>query len=97
VDKNYRVSDYEYEHKMDKLSIIATLIARVTFMVMFAIPSGYFQDGPNQGLAILRKNFTFYVFMIFDTFAFFFSLVTILPNLLQCYYNVKLETTPCCM
>ena len=51
-------------------SLLATLIATVTFAAAFQVPGGYESDGPYMGLPILRNKTLFKVFMILDSLAF---------------------------
>ncbi|KAL0926689.1 hypothetical protein M5K25_002933 [Dendrobium thyrsiflorum] len=58
-----------YRTLASNLTIVAVLIATVTFAAAFTLPGGYNNDGSNQGqgMAILAKKLAFKVFLISDT------------------------------
>ncbi|KAG1368041.1 protein ACCELERATED CELL DEATH 6 [Cocos nucifera] len=64
-------------HLFINLGIAASvLIATVTFAAGFSVPGGYIADDhPNNGTAVLSKEYTFKVFLISDAFAFVCSIV----------------------
>jgi hypothetical protein len=64
---------------------VAPIIIGVTFMAVFTVPGGYFEDGSDQGLAILSKKPAFKAFIVFDTLAFILSLMTFIMT----YVEVK--------
>ncbi|KAH0468652.1 hypothetical protein IEQ34_001884 [Dendrobium chrysotoxum] len=51
----------------NNLTIVAVLIATVTFAAAFTLPGGYSNNDSNQGMAILAKKVAFKVFLISDT------------------------------
>ncbi|KAF9619087.1 hypothetical protein IFM89_005101 [Coptis chinensis] len=53
--------------------VVATLIATVTFAAAFALPGGYKNDGPDEGMATLLRKTSFEVFAISNTIAMVFS------------------------
>ncbi|XP_071926234.1 protein ACCELERATED CELL DEATH 6-like [Coffea arabica] len=82
VKKNLRVSNPDEVKKVEKLaanySIVATLIATVTFAAGFTIPGGYYSDGPHKGMAVLSKKAAFITFVISDSLAMFTSIDAVL-------------------
>ena len=64
------VSDF-VKRLSDTNLLVATLIATVTFTAAFTVPGGYNQSGNvGEGLAVLRKNTAFSVFLMANTLAF---------------------------
>ncbi|XP_019183722.1 PREDICTED: ankyrin repeat-containing protein At5g02620-like [Ipomoea nil] len=58
--------------------IVATLILTVTFAAGFTVPGGYDGNpGSKQGKPILLRNTAFIVFVVADTVAFIFSILSI--------------------
>ncbi|KAI0527327.1 hypothetical protein KFK09_002927 [Dendrobium nobile] len=59
----------QYRTLASNLSLVAGLIATVTFAAGFTLPGGYNSDDSNQGqgMAILAKKLAFKVFLISDT------------------------------
>ncbi|XP_027153155.1 protein ACCELERATED CELL DEATH 6-like isoform X1 [Coffea eugenioides] len=82
VKKNLRASSPDEVKKVEKLaanfSIVATLIATVTFAAGFTIPGGYYSDGPHKGMAVLGKKAAFITFVISDSLAMFASIDAVL-------------------
>ncbi|XP_027099214.1 protein ACCELERATED CELL DEATH 6-like [Coffea arabica] len=82
VKKNLRVSNPDEVKRVEKLaanySIVATLIATVTFAAGFTIPGGYYSDGPHTGMAVLSKKAAFITFVISDSLAMFASIAAVL-------------------
>ncbi|RLM70125.1 protein ACCELERATED CELL DEATH 6-like isoform X2 [Panicum miliaceum] len=56
-------------------SLVAILIATITFAVAFTLPGGYSTDAGNEGLPIMARKFAFQAFLISDTLAMCSSLV----------------------
>ncbi|WVZ53431.1 hypothetical protein U9M48_004375, partial [Paspalum notatum var. saurae] len=56
-------------------SLVAILIATITFAAAFTLPGGYSADTGNVGLPIMAKKFAFQAFLISDTLAMCSSLV----------------------
>ena len=52
-----------------KTSIVAILIATITFAAAFTLPGGYSSDAGSEGLPIMSKKFAFQTFLIFDVLA----------------------------
>eukprot|EP01018_Ginkgo_biloba_P040833 Gb_06243 [translate_table: standard] len=60
------------------ITVVAVLIATVTFTAVFTVPGGLKNDGPYEGTAIMAKTIAFKVFLISDTVALFASLMIVL-------------------
>ena len=56
-------------------SLVAILIATITFAAAFTLPGGYSTDAGNEGLPIMARKFAFKAFLISDTLALCSSLV----------------------
>nr|CAB3489505.1 unnamed protein product [Digitaria exilis] len=56
-------------------SLVAILIATITFAAAFTLPGGYKSDGADEGHPILARNLAFQAFLISDTLAMCSSLV----------------------
>nr|XP_027096240.1 ankyrin repeat-containing protein ITN1-like [Coffea arabica] len=82
VKKNLRVSNPDEVKRVEKLaanySIVATLIATVTFAAGFTVPGGNYSDGPHKGMAVLSKKAAFITFVISDSLAMFASIGAVL-------------------
>ncbi|WVZ64167.1 hypothetical protein U9M48_013730, partial [Paspalum notatum var. saurae] len=50
-------------------SLVAILIATITFAAAFTLPGGYSADTGNEGLPIMARKFAFQAFLISDTLA----------------------------
>ncbi|XP_020163572.1 uncharacterized protein [Aegilops tauschii subsp. strangulata] len=50
-------------------SLVAILLATITFTAAFTLPGGYSSDSGNAGLPTMSGKVTFIVFLIFDTLA----------------------------
>nr|CAB3489511.1 unnamed protein product [Digitaria exilis] len=50
-------------------SLVAILIATITFAAAFTLPGGYSTDPGNEGLPILSRKYAFQAFLICDTLA----------------------------
>ncbi|CAN6180346.1 unnamed protein product [Urochloa humidicola] len=50
-------------------SLVAILIATITFAAAFTLPGGYSTDPGNEGLPIMSRKFAFKAFLISDTLA----------------------------
>ncbi|KAI3441606.1 DUF1995 domain-containing protein [Psidium guajava] len=71
-EQNARVLDSEktYKQNCQMLLMLATLITTVTFAAAFTMPGGYNNnDGPGQGVALLRSSGYLKLFIISDTVA----------------------------
>ncbi|XP_077220305.1 protein ACCELERATED CELL DEATH 6-like [Tasmannia lanceolata] len=51
------------------LSLVATLLATVTFAAAFTMPGGYKNDGPDEGMAVFVRSVALKVFVLSDTVA----------------------------
>ena len=56
-------------------SLVAILIATITFAAAFTLPGGYSNDAGSEGLPIMAKKVAFQAFLISDTIAMCSSLV----------------------
>ncbi|KAK1273053.1 hypothetical protein QJS04_geneDACA016429 [Acorus gramineus] len=56
------------------VSLVATLLATISFAAAFTMPGGYNSDDPNKGYAILIKSSALKVFLLSDTVTFCSSL-----------------------
>ncbi|KAK1273934.1 hypothetical protein QJS04_geneDACA016430 [Acorus gramineus] len=56
------------------VSLVATLLATISFAAAFTMPGGYNSDDPNKGYAILIKSPALKVFLLSDTVTFCSSL-----------------------
>ncbi|KAK1295702.1 hypothetical protein QJS10_CPB15g00935 [Acorus calamus] len=56
------------------VSLVATLLATISFAAAFTMPGGYNSDGPNKGYAILIKRSALKAFLLSDTVTFCSSL-----------------------
>jgi hypothetical protein len=50
-------------------SLVAILIATITFAAAFTLPGGYSTDHENEGLPIMARKFAFKAFLVSDTLA----------------------------
>ncbi|KAJ1275130.1 hypothetical protein BS78_05G113200 [Paspalum vaginatum] len=50
-------------------SLVAILIATITFAAAFTLPGGYSNDAGNEGLPIMARKFAFQIFLISDSLA----------------------------
>ncbi|KAL5204300.1 hypothetical protein ABZP36_009171 [Zizania latifolia] len=55
-------------------SLVATLIATITFAAAFTLPGGYSNDAGSEGRPVMAKKIAFQSFMIADTLAMYSSL-----------------------
>uniref|UniRef100_A0A0D9XQW3 PGG domain-containing protein n=1 Tax=Leersia perrieri TaxID=77586 RepID=A0A0D9XQW3_9ORYZ len=55
-------------------SLVAILIATITFAAAFTLPGGYSTDSGSEGLPIMSRKFAFQAFLICDTLAMLSSL-----------------------
>ncbi|KAL6658579.1 hypothetical protein ACP70R_004165 [Stipagrostis hirtigluma subsp. patula] len=63
------------ETYMSNTSLVAILIATITFAAAFTLPGGYSSDAGNEGLPIMARTLAFQAFLISDTLAMCSSLV----------------------
>ncbi|XXG82995.1 hypothetical protein AAC387_Pa10g0861 [Persea americana] len=57
------------------LSVVAALLATVTFAALFTVPGGYKNDGPEEGLPVFITRFALKAFLLSDTVALCCSLI----------------------
>jgi hypothetical protein len=50
-------------------SLVAILMATITFAAAFTLPGGYSNDAGSQGLPVMARNIAFQAFLISDTLA----------------------------
>lgn len=50
-------------------SLVAILMATITFAAAFTLPGGYSNDAGSEGLPVMARNFAFLAFLISDTLA----------------------------
>ncbi|XP_058079022.1 ankyrin repeat-containing protein At2g01680-like [Magnolia sinica] len=75
-------------------TLVAGLIATVTFTAAFTMPGGYKNDGPNQGTAVLMKQWSFKAFLLSNTIALCCSLIVVVCFIWAQNYNKwRLVTT----
>ena len=81
-DEGRSVSDFVKRVSETNL-LVATLIATMTFTAAFTVPGGYNQNGNvDEGLAVLRKNTAFRVFLVANTLAFGLSTTSVFVHFL---------------
>uniref|UniRef100_A0A0A8YCT9 PGG domain-containing protein n=1 Tax=Arundo donax TaxID=35708 RepID=A0A0A8YCT9_ARUDO len=56
-------------------SLVAILIATITFAAVFTLPGGYSSDAASEGLPVMGRNLAFKAFLISDTLAMCSSLM----------------------
>ncbi|XP_058101977.1 protein ACCELERATED CELL DEATH 6-like [Magnolia sinica] len=66
-----------HKSKVRTYTLVAALIASVTFAATFTMPGGYKNDGPNQGSALLMKHAAFKAFLLSNTIALCCSLLVV--------------------
>ncbi|XP_056174386.1 ankyrin repeat-containing protein At5g02620-like [Syzygium oleosum] len=76
---------------MDVQLLVAALIAAVTFAMAFTVPGGYNNDGPDRGMAILAGRTDFEGFVIFNSLAFFCSIMAIIIHLESFTFSYRQE------
>ncbi|XP_028768510.1 ankyrin repeat-containing protein At2g01680-like isoform X2 [Neltuma alba] len=75
VSKKYKTNDQDRLAGMaTTLSVVATLIATVTFAAGFTLPGGLIQEGEHQGSPILEYNAAFIAFVLTDSLSFVLSI-----------------------
>ncbi|ESQ38029.1 hypothetical protein EUTSA_v10029249mg [Eutrema salsugineum] len=67
---------------INALSMVAALVATVTFAAGFTIPGGFKSSAPHLGMAALASNPRFIIFLIFDILAMQFSLLALVALIL---------------
>ncbi|GMY20690.1 ankyrin repeat-containing protein At2g01680 [Fagus crenata] len=73
---NAEKPNFEQRNTLETNLLVAMLVATVSFAAAFTMPGGYKSDGPDQGLANLTAKVAFKAFVIFDTIAFLFSVMS---------------------
>ncbi|KAK1308255.1 Ankyrin repeat-containing protein [Acorus calamus] len=58
----------------ETMSLVAILLATISFAAAFTLPGGYNSDDPNKGRATLIKRFALKIFLLSDTITFCSSL-----------------------
>ncbi|KAK9179755.1 hypothetical protein WN943_028960 [Citrus x changshan-huyou] len=77
------VEEGEIEELKPRHTIVATLIATVTFAAGFTLPGGYWgKEGPIPGTSILIKNAAFQAFVVSDVIAMVLSLSAVFIHFL---------------
>ncbi|XP_058101985.1 ankyrin repeat-containing protein At5g02620-like [Magnolia sinica] len=66
-----------YKSRVDVHTLVAALIASVTFAATFTMPGGYKNDGPNKGSAVLVNHAAFKAFLLSNTIALCCSLLAV--------------------
>ncbi|XP_058102017.1 protein ACCELERATED CELL DEATH 6-like [Magnolia sinica] len=77
--QNIDVADWNerYKARVSTYTLVAALIATVTFAAAFTMPGGYRNDDPNQGAAVLVKRWSFKAFLFSNTIALCCSLIVV--------------------
>ncbi|KAL7175295.1 hypothetical protein ACSBR2_028992 [Camellia fascicularis] len=65
-----------YKDRFNTLLLVSTLVATVTFAAGCAIPSGYNNTEPDQGMPTMLKHKWFHMFVFCDTIAMYSSIIT---------------------
>jgi len=65
----------QFQTYTSNTSLVAILIATITFAAAFTLPGGYSNDAGSEGLPIMAKKVAFQAFLISDTLAMCSSLV----------------------
>lgn len=73
-------------------SLVAILLATITFTAAFTLPGGYSSDSGNAGLPTMSGKVTFIVFLIFDTLAMCSSFVVAFICLMGKWEDDKFTT-----
>ncbi|KAM3355360.1 hypothetical protein ACQJBY_025874 [Aegilops geniculata] len=73
-------------------SLVAILLATITFTAAFTLPGGYSSDFGNAGLPTMYGKVTFIVFLIFDTLAMWSSFVVAFICLMGKWEDDKFTT-----
>ncbi|XP_058092370.1 protein ACCELERATED CELL DEATH 6-like [Magnolia sinica] len=77
--QNIDMADWNerYKARVSTYTLVAALIATVTFAAAFTMPGGYRNDDPNQGAAVLVKRWSFKAFLFSNTIALCCSLMVV--------------------
>lgn len=65
----------DYRSEANTLSVVAALLATITFAAAFTVPGGYEGDGPDEGFPIFIRSAALKVFVVSDFIAFCISLI----------------------
>ncbi|KAL7207589.1 hypothetical protein ACSBR1_029521 [Camellia fascicularis] len=71
-----QVNIESYKDRFNTLLLVSTLVATVTFVAGCAIPSGYNNTEPDQGMPTMLKHKWFHMFVFCDTIAMYSSIIT---------------------
>lgn len=75
--QNVDIPQWDYRKMPGMHMIVAALIATVSFIAGFTIPSGFIQSGnAYQGMAILTKQPAFQAFIVADTLTILLSIIS---------------------
>ncbi|KAJ7950730.1 Ankyrin repeat family protein [Quillaja saponaria] len=74
-DITYKEQDELSKDRVNTLLLMSTLVAAITFAAGFAMPGGYNNSNPDQGLATMLYKHFFAVFLIYDCIAMYSSII----------------------
>jgi hypothetical protein len=70
-------------------SLVAILIATITFAAAFTLPGGYSNDAGSEGLPIMSRKVAFQAFLISDSVAMFSSLAVVFISIMARWEDLK--------